>query len=224
MLSSPRLIPAYLALSLFALMPLAGCEVGGNRFRAEFHHTLAATRPLRVSVSEPAGEIRVVGWDQPRIRIDALMRANSQSDLDRMRVAVTNDPSVVTIETRYGGMGFGNGAVEYTIHVPAADAVDVHTAAGRIALDGLRGDVKASTAAGKIDAKMSAVGGAQRIDLDATTGEITLSLPANANAAIDASATIGGVHNAFGSTHLGNGSAHVTLRTTTGEVRIRKGD
>ncbi|MDE2483249.1 MAG: DUF4097 family beta strand repeat protein [bacterium] len=222
MMTSLRLLPAYLVLTIFALLPVAGCAAGGNRYHADVHETIPLARPLSLAISQPAGRIRVVAWNEPRVQIDAVKSAGSAEDLARIEVAIENRGGAISVETRYRGIGFGNGGVDYTIHAPAATPLDVHTAAGQITLDGLRGDVHATTAAGQITATMAAVGGAQHVDLEAVTGEVVLAMPTTSDATIDASATIGSVRNAFDTARIGNGSANVHLRTTTGAIRIDK--
>ncbi len=218
MITSRPLVTAAIFATL-ALVGLAGCGLGSERFSTNEQQTIPLTHPIDLSISEPAGRIAIVAWDRPALRIDAEKRASSQAALARIHVAIDQHGNAVSVETRYQGAGFGDGAVAYTIHLPATSGIDVHTAAGQIAITGMRSNVHADTAAGQVTVRMAAVSGPQRIDLTATTGQVSLALPRDSNATIDASATIGSVDNALGS-RLGNGSAQIHLRTTTGEVRI----
>ena len=221
MITSRPLVTAAIFAAL-ALVGLAGCGLGSERFSSNEQRTIPLAHPIDLSISEPAGRIAIVAWDRPTLQIDAEKRASSQADLARMHVDIAQHADAVAIETQYQGVGFGAGGVEYVVHLPASSNLDVHTAAGQIVITGMRGNVRADTAAGQVKVRMAAAGGSQRITLAATTGQVTLALPHDANATIDASATIGSVRNTAGGTHLGDGSAQIRLRTTTGEVRITR--
>jgi hypothetical protein len=70
---------------------------------------------------------------------------------------------------------------------------------------------------------MALVGVGQQIELRATSGRITLSIPQSSSATIDARAIIGSSTNDFHASKIGNGAATILMRVLTGEVELKSG-
>jgi bla regulator protein BlaR1 len=110
-----------------------------------------------------------------------------------------------------------NGAsVDYTIHVPQrAHLADIRSVNGHIVIDGVSGDIaastvngetqikdaarnlKLSTVNGRIAADMIVLGGGQSVSLDVVNGEIDLALPDDANASVSVSTVNGSITSEF---------------------------
>jgi len=162
------------------------------------------------------------------------------------------DPSSCRVGGRIGSSeGSIDARVDFKVRVPAAVAsFAARTMNGRITATGLRGEARLSTMNGAVDvdaagptvattmngAVSARVAAGVAVRLETTNGAITLSLPASAGADVDASTTAGTITSDFGSIpppsvpgvmhaarfRVGAGGAAVTLRTTHGDVRVRR--
>jgi len=47
------------------------------------------------------GKIRIVTWEQPEIKVDAIKRANTESDLDEVKIEIEAKPDSIRIHTAY---------------------------------------------------------------------------------------------------------------------------
>lgn len=145
--------------------------------------------------------------------------------------------------------------VEFTIKLPAGAHVTAHTVNGDVEVAGVSGDVDVAAVNGRIDAETTdglieaeTTNGAIRARMSpaptrntsfrTVSGSITLSLPDNTNADIDARTvngtitsdfpiTVGGqAGGGFSSRRLrgvlGRGGPHLTLETVNGGIRIEK--
>jgi hypothetical protein len=110
---------------------------------------------------------------------------------------------------------------------------------GNIRIDGAAGNVQAVTQAGTVDAGFQRVHPNANVTLRATNGNVTLTVPANTAARIEAETQVGNVQVGQGLTftnqslnpqgvgaefagRLGSGSAAITLGTQTGNIRIEQ--
>jgi Toastrack DUF4097 len=118
--------------------------------------------------------------------------------------------------------------------------INLRTGSSRIILGNVRGQLTAKTGSGRIEVSQAVLSGESFLktgsnaitfdgSLDALgsykfqtgSGGITLSLPDDAAFSLDARTSSGGVHNAFGSTEVGNGPhAPLKLRTGSGGIHI----
>ena len=140
---------------------LAGCDAEVRESAVEILRRPAV--PL-LTVRLDEGSVRVSEGEGSEIAIEirrtaqALSRESARSRLDSLTVeTVLRDEE--TLEVRGGSTGAARGAfaerlrLELDIGVPPGTAVDVRTNSGRVTLRGLRGPVRAVTAAGRIEAR-----------------------------------------------------------------------
>lgn len=225
--------------AMVILLALCGCAGGGfskNNVHERFAKTLPASGVTALHLKSVAGTVRVQAWDKPQIRIDAVKSAPDKDALNGLRVAVDETNGTVEISTQYdGGFGASRGGVEYALMVPSGLNLQIENTAGTITLAGLAGDVSADAKAGTIEATMTRVAGNQHIELNATTGTVTLRIPKNSDATVQAQSTIGNFESDFpGLTRtqrhlvgegangtIGKGSATIDLTTTTGSIELR---
>jgi hypothetical protein len=195
---------------------LAGC-IGGD-FGMPFRATVNETRPLaangELSLENTNGTVRLVAWDEAKVRIEATKRARSERALEDLKVEIEGEGDRVSVRTRYPRphwMG-GAGAVEYRVSVPHGARVRVSTVNGRVEVDGVLGSVHASTVNGSVDlagvggpVEASAVNGSveadvarvdpsSRSELRTTNGSVRLTLPRDASAELEAHTVNGSVH------------------------------
>lgn len=114
-------------------------------------------------------------------------------------------------------------------------AVEVETVNGSLELEGLRGNARLETVNGSVEARFDRVGEGQRIDAETVNGRIELHLPEDTSARVTAETLNGGIDaEDFGletekgfvgrdcNGEIGSGSAHISLDTVNGAIRLRK--
>ena len=201
--------------SLAASLVLTSC-IGGD-FGMPFEKTVDETRPLATngefSLENTNGTVKLVTWDEPRVRIEAVKHASSERALDDLKVEIAGEGDRLSVRTRYPRprwMG-GGAKVDYRVTVPHGARVRVSTVNGRVEVDGVGAALKASTVNGSVDVtgaggevEASAVNGSVdvvvarvdpsgRSELSTTNGSVRLTLPREASADIEAHTVNGSV-------------------------------
>jgi hypothetical protein len=216
----------------------------------------------RVSLENINGSIRISGYTGSVVNVTAYKKAGKQEYLDDLEVVIDADPDYVRIETRHperkgSWFGWGNdggGSVSYELEVPVGVELDaIETVNGDVEIEAVEGAVKASTVNGTLDvsglaadvnletvngsvnARFDRLGGGQRVNAEAVNGAITLMLPADASARIEAETVNGGIDcGDFGlkaekgfvgrdlSGEIGAGDARISLDTVNGSIRIER--
>ena len=120
-------------------------------------HKVGADAAL--DLSHVSGDVRVNTGRTNEIRIEAIKRVRHRDTdegkrlLGLLRVDVTQIGSRIEIRTIYprtSGRSLSAG-VDYTITVPPTAAVSVKTVSGDVAVNGVRGEVRAETVSGDVD-------------------------------------------------------------------------
>jgi DUF4097 and DUF4098 domain-containing protein YvlB len=226
MLTKRILLTALLALSFLA----TGASVmtqQSEMLREEFHQTYPLAADGRVSLGNINGAVRVTAWDRNEVKVDAVKMAYRRDRLDEARIVVRSDPSGINIETQYpyrsqtftDGEGRINNpaTVEYTLMVPHNARIDsIELINGNLDIDGITGDVKASSINGRVSAhelmgevKLSTINGkldamfgrlneSKAISLGSVNGPVLLTIPSDSNAELKAGTVHGGIANDFG--------------------------
>lgn len=216
----------------------------------------------RVSLENINGSIRISGYDGDVVKVTAHKRANNQEYLDDLKVVIDADRNYVRIETRHPdskGSWFswgngGGGGVSYELDVPTGAELDaIETVNGDVGIDDVAGTVKASTVNGaltvsglsadvsletvngSVEARFERLGAGQRVNAEAVNGAITLMLPEDASARIEAETVNGGIDaDDFGlkaekgfvgrdlEGEIGAGEARISLDTVNGSIRIER--
>ena len=143
-------------------------------------------------------------------------------------------------------------SVAFTVRVPEGVRLDVNTVNGGLEIRGASsevvarttngpvraessgGPVSARTTNGPVFARMTTVGAARDLDFATTNGSVVVEMPDNLGAEVSMSTTNGSVSTEFPATvqgrvdprrltvTLGDGSRRVRLRTTNGNVELRR--
>lgn len=219
---------------MLAGLPIALAACGGTQVREPFHQSVSTGAAPLVRVDNSVGEIRVSGWQNHSIEIDAVKSGMSVDAVRNIDIDVQTQGNTVTVETKY--RSFGSGGVRYTISVPAGSSLDVSNTTGAIHIDAVDGDVTAGTQTGQVDASVGRVTGRRAIELTATTGSVRLDVDQNSDARVDARTTVGDVGSDFPSVAssrqnvvgaaasgtIGAGTGTIHLTTTTGSVALRR--
>ena len=199
----------------------------GEELREEFHQTYPLSPTGRVSLENINGGVQIKTWDRPAVQVDAIKRAYRKDRLNEARIEVNATEENIRIRTEYpddnqnfrGGEGrYDNPAkVEYTLTIPRKAVLEsIEVVNGPIDIDGVEGNVKASSINGPLtarglmgEAKLSTVNGplqatfmqldeSKAISLASVNGNLTLVIPSNANASVRAGTVHGGISSDFG--------------------------
>jgi DUF4097 and DUF4098 domain-containing protein YvlB len=220
-------LTALVALSFLATSASVMTQQQSEMLREEFHQTYALAADGRVSLGNINGSVRVTGWDRNEVKVDAVKTAYRRDRLDEAKIEVRADTSSIRIETQYpyrsqtftDGEGRSNNpaTVEYTLMVPRKARIDsIELINGNLDIDGISGDVKASSINGRVSAhelmgevRLSTVNGkleamfgrleeSKAISLGSVNGPILLTIPSDSNAELKAGTVHGGIANDFG--------------------------
>ena len=142
--------------------------------------------------------------------------------------------------------------VRFRVLVPAGLRLDAQTVNGDVSATGLRGPANletvngavrlettehgsANTVNGSIDAKLGSTDGADALEFTSVNGQITVTLPPDANADVHASVMNGGIdsdfpitiHRRHGSNRasgaIGSGGPRLEMSTLNGRLRLKSG-
>jgi DUF4097 and DUF4098 domain-containing protein YvlB len=204
-----------------------GAGEPGEQVTEEFHQTYPLSATGRVSLGNINGGVKIKVWDRAAVQVDAIKKAYRKERLAEATIEVTSTEENIRIKTEYPDENqsfykddrrYDNPAiVEYSLTVPRkAVLASVELVNGPLDIDGVEGDVKASSINGPVtarglmgEARLSTVNGplqaaftqladAKPITLGSVNGQVTLIIPSDANAAVRAGTVHGSISNDFG--------------------------
>src|SRR5688572_6323137 len=231
-------------------------EQPAQEVREDFQQTYPLSANGRLSLENLNGGVRIAVWDRDEVQLNAVKRAYRRERLTEAKIEVNATADAIRIRTTYPDWNqtftdehkgrYNNPAlVDYTVTVPRnARLESVDLVNGSLELDGVEGDVKASSVNGKVTArglggvvKLSTVNGsleatftkldeAKPITLGSVNGNVTLIIPSDANAGIRAGTVHGAITNEFGlNVHHGDYVGHeLNGQLGTGGPRIKLGN
>src|SRR5215213_5689666 len=199
----------------------------GEELREEFHQTYNLSPTGRVSLENINGGVQIKVWDRGAVQVDAVKKAYRRDRLNEARIEVNATEENIRIKTEYpdynqnfrsGDGRYDNPAiVEYTLTVPRKAMLEsIELVNGAIDIDGVEGNVKASSINGPVvarglmgETRLSTVNGpleatftqldeSKPISLASVNGNLTVIIPSNANASIRAGTVHGGISTDFG--------------------------
>ncbi len=215
----------------------------------------------RISLENINGDVTIQGGSGNSVEITAYKKADNQDYLDGIEINIKATDDMVRIETKHPDKknwfdwGDNNGSVTYTLSVPSSANLDtIESVNGGIEISGVHGIVKAETVNGGIEAEdlsdnasletvngairatFASLTGGQKVDCETVNGKVSVVLPSNSDASIEAETVNGGIDGKdFGletnkgfvgrdlEGEVGDGSARVNLSTVNGGIKIRKG-
>lgn len=227
---------------------------GGRAVHCEVRETrLAPTGQLDIDAS-PNGGISVQGWDRNEVLVQARVQAHDDSEAEARQLAsevrVISEPGSVRSDgpdTR-GRRGW---SVSYVVHVPRRTGLDLEstngglrvrdvagelelsTTNGGISLAGVAGDVRGETTNGSLDVQLAGDRwSGEGLSLETTNGAVTLTMPRDYGARLEARTTNGGLQTDIPvtlqgrigrsiSAEIGGGGPPIRVRTTNGGIRLR---
>lgn len=190
------------------------------RVTEEFHHTYPLSADGRINLQNINGAVHITAWDQNEVKVDAIKRADNDTELKNTEIRINASANSISIETHYPKENDWGGhhdfaSVEYTLKVPRKAMLDeIKLVNGSLDVAGVQGEVRASCVNGMLSAKqlggrakLSTVNGeleakferaAGEVELSSVNGSIDLTLPSDAKASIEANTVSGGIENDFG--------------------------
>ena len=128
-----------------AAAPVAG-RAQDERAVAQIDTTVRLDRGGSVDLSLISGRIRVVGWDQPNVKISAsiesgLLRFSANSS----RVTLSVD------EERRRGHSHNTGDARYDVSVPRGARLILEAVSGDVSAHGSQGEIEASSVSGDVE-------------------------------------------------------------------------
>src|SRR5215213_3618341 len=213
--------------SVPAVDPTASVGEPGEELREEFHQTYPLSPTGRISLENINGGVQIKIWDRAAVQVDAIKKAYRRERLNEAKIEVNATEENIRIKTEYpyqtqnfrsDERRYDNPAtVEYSLTVPRkAILQSVELINGSIDIDGVEGNVKATSINGPVTARgliaetrLSTINGpltatftqlddTKPISLGSINGSVMLVIPSNANALIRAVTVHGGITSDFG--------------------------
>ena len=226
-----------------------GADRGGAHWGAvSISYTVETPADTEVNARTGSGDVQITGLREPVgitvgsgfARVDELGDKLTIS-MGSGRIEASRIQGSISFRSGSGEVAFrdvkedvrgaaGSGSIEID---RALGRVSVETGSGPIRVNGAVQDLRASTGSGKIEVHGNPAGNAFW-DLGATSGGITLAVPATASFALTAHTSSGDVRvdmpisieeqtRKFLRARVGNGKAHVNVETRSGNIRIVQG-
>ena len=204
-----------------------GGEQPAQQVTEEFHQTYPLSATGRVNLGNINGGVKIKVWDRAAVQVDALKKAYRRDRLAEAQIEVTATEENIRIKTEYpdenqnfrSGEGrYNNPAiVEYSLTVPRKATLEsIELINGPLEIDGVEGNVKASSINGPVsarglmgEARLSTVNGplqatftqldeTKPISIGSVNGSLTVVIPSDSNASLRASTVHGSISNDFG--------------------------
>ena len=217
----------------------------------------------RVSVSNINGSIVVEAWDRNEVKLTATKIADSRETLNDVQIQVNARPDRFSVEADYPEMKWNDRTdrdrnrrieVQFRLSVPrTATLNEIETVNGSItvsnfvnftkasAVNGnvnagnLRGAANLSTVNGRVVADFDRLETGSRINLSTVNGEVSLTIPSDADATIKADSLNGAISNEFGLPvrkgeyvgrdlygRVGSGDVQIKLNSVNGPLAINR--
>ncbi|HBB88708.1 MAG TPA: hypothetical protein DC047_13945 [Blastocatellia bacterium] len=203
-------------------------ELQREEVREEFHQTYPLAANGRVSLENINGDIRITVGDSNEVRVNAVKRAYNPQRLAEAKIDITATTDAIRIRTDYPNREqnftteergrYNNPAtVDYTIVVPRQARLEsIDLINGSMDIDGVEGDVKASSVNGRVvarglkgEAKLNTVNGpvdvtfaqldpTKPLSLGSVNGPVVVVIPSDSNALVRAETIHGAIRNDFG--------------------------
>ncbi|HTA38767.1 MAG TPA: DUF4097 family beta strand repeat-containing protein [Candidatus Acidoferrales bacterium] len=114
------------------------------------------------------------------VSVTATKKADSQEKLGALKVTSSQSGNTITITAVDPQPCNDCGSIAFDATVPAGAKVELQTANGSIAANGLGGDSRMTTVNGSVHAAYASTSNVHAVALETTNGSITLNLPSNA--------------------------------------------
>ena len=215
---------------LVSMVLLAGCQMGPS-VSGSFERSLDVSGPIRLELSNVAGDVSIVGSADGKVHVHGDVRVsgfgfgNPQSRLDNI---VSNPPVELKGDTLRIGKDttrLHNVSISYSVELPRDTAVNSSSVSGSQIVRNVRGPVQASSVSGTVRGKD--IG--REVRLSSTSGSIDAE---NCGDDVRATSVSGSVtvlnakgdvlaHSVSGDVHVQNPGGRVDANTSSGSVDVR---
>ena len=171
-----------------------------------------------VEIENPAGTLRVIGWNQPEVTVTGTLGPGAEG------LSVTGDKNRIRIEVETRGNPHGV-ASTLEVHVPEGSRLEIESFAGSIAVSAVKGAVRAENVNGDI----AVSGAAREVDVETVNGSLEVSATARRVHAesVNGSVTVKGASGEIEASTVngallvdGGTFSHGHLETVNGKVRF----
>jgi len=176
----------------------------------------------KFSLENINGKVEITSWSEQIIKIEAIVRAESQSEFDRVEVEIQQRGDKVSVKTDYEeSSSWGNNQsaqVTYNVWLPSdTNLSEIELVNGSLTIDNVAGEVNAQVVNGSIKAtgltsnsEIASVNGSIKvfyksisadlkdINIETVNGSIKLYLPDDVNANLDLETMHGSIKTEFG--------------------------
>lgn len=196
--------------------------------REEFHQVYPLAANGRLNLQNMNGNVRITVADSNEVQVNAVKRAYNRERLAEVKIEVMATTDAIRIRTDYPDRDqtftsdergrYNNPAtVDYTIVVPRQARLEsIDLINGSLDIDGVEGDVKASSVNGRVaarglkgEAKLNTVNGtveatftqldpAKLLSLGSVNGSVVVVIPSDSNVIVRAETIHGAIRNDFG--------------------------
>jgi DUF4097 and DUF4098 domain-containing protein YvlB len=227
-----------------------------EELREEFHQTYPLAANGRINLENLNGNVRITVADSNEVQLNAVKRAYNRERLAEAKIEVTATSDAIRIRTDYPDRDqnftsdergrYNNPAlVEYSIVVPRQARLEsIDLINGSLDIEGVEGDVKASSVNGRVaarglkgEAKLNTVNGTveatftqldptKLLSLGSVNGSVVVVIPSDANVIVRAETIHGAIRNDFGlDVHDGEYVGHsLHGQLGSGGARIKLGN
>ena len=227
--------------------------------RASVTESFKQTYPLNadgtVHLENINGDIAIVAWDKAEVSLEAEKKGRTDADLAKITLEIDSSPAKLRLKTKYAKTGlFGNvnASVRYKLMVPAGarlekidsvnSAITVTGVRGSVNLDVVNGSITATGLAanarldsinGSLHAEFATLEGVTKVKLDSVSGAVSVTLPKDAGARIDADTVngrisvdqpvkLGKVGRRSFAGQIGTDGPEIELETVNGSISIKE--
>lgn len=200
-----------LAFVAFVVAP-AGCDMGPS-VSGSFDRSLDVSAPLRLEVSNVAGDITIAGAADGKVHVHGDVRVSGfgfGNPQERLNQVVANPPIELKGDTLRIGRDVArlrNVSIAYSIEVPRGTSVDSSSVSGSQSVRNLLGPVQAHSVSGAVNAR--------DIGKDAQLTSVSGSIDAE-----DCGDDVRG-SSVSGSVTITKAKGDVTVHSTSGSVTVR---
>ncbi|TQV86852.1 DUF4097 family beta strand repeat-containing protein [Aliikangiella coralliicola] len=214
----------------------------------------------KIQLSNVNGDVSISACGCNEVHLIAEITASNQEIRDRITVEIDESSSNLRIKTRYKNnenrkrsWNNGHSQVTYTLSVPNdVQLSDIDLVNGDLKINGVTGKLKADLVNGELhsdgltsttsvnmvngdmDIKFADLSNAERVNLESVNGNITVYLPSDADATLDAETVSGRISNEFGINvvkhkyvgsemrgAIGGGGVKINLDNVNGRIEVK---
>lgn len=219
----------WLVMALVIGWQTAGAQTVGGQDR-EFHQAYDLAEKGSVAIYNTSGAVRISGWNENRVKVDAVKHVRNDADLAKVQIEVTARPERVEIRVIYpSGFNWRGGgvSVDFDLKVPRGASVSpANTTSGDLSITGPIERVVARATSGNVSAQditdtaslnstsgdvtATRVGGELRVN--ATSGNLTI---AEAGSRVFANASSGSIR-------INGARDDVNATVSSGDIKLEK--